>query len=129
MTDLARCRILLVEDEYMLALDLQTQLEDVGAVVLGPEPSVAAALRRVADEPRIDAAVLDVNLGGEFVFPVAEALTARRVPFVFSSGYHDSVTRDRYPEVMNCTKPIDMRSLLKTLGTLIDGAIASTDTP
>jgi DNA-binding response OmpR family regulator len=120
MTDLACCRILLVEDEYLLALDLQSELEDIGVVVLGPEPSVAGALRRVADEPRIDAAVLDVNLGGEFVFPVADALRARGVPFIFCSGYHDSVTRDRYPDVVNCAKPVDRRRLLNSLRDLVD---------
>lgn len=119
MNDLAHCCILLVEDEYMLAADLQNELEDMGATVLGPEASVEGALRCVSKEARIDAAVLDVNLGGEFVFPVADALLARQVPFIFSSGYHDGLTRERYPDVVNCPKPINMRLLVRTMRDLL----------
>ena len=118
MAELDGCRILVVEDEYMLAQDLQSELEGLGAVVIGPEPSLSRALDRLADEPRIDVAVLDVNLGGESAFPVADALIARQVPFLFSSGYEDGVTRARYPQVLKCDKPFNMRSLLKALQTL-----------
>jgi len=114
-------RILLVEDEYMLARDMKNELRDVGAVVLGPEGSVAQALQRVTAEPKIDAAVLDVNLGGEMSFQVADALQARRVPFVFSTGYEDTVTQDRYPGVAKCDKPLDMHALMKVLQELIAG--------
>ncbi|MEG3084578.1 response regulator [Sphingomonas sp. PB2P12] len=124
MTELAECRILLVEDEYMLALDLQNELEDRGAFILGPEASVDGALRRVAQESRIDAAVLDVNLGGEFVFPVADALLARHVPFIFSSGYEDGVTRGRYPDIVNCGKPINMSHMLQTIRHMLNAAIS-----
>lgn len=120
MTELAQCRILLVEDEYMLAFDLLSELEDRGAIVLGPEASVDAALRRVANESRIDAAVLDVNLGGEFAFPVADALRARQVPFMFSSGYEDGVTRERYPDIVNCAKPINMPRMLQTIHRMVN---------
>ena len=118
---LERCRILLVEDEYMLAQDLRRELEDVGAVVLGPEPSVKLALARVATEAHIDAAVLDVNLAGERVFPVADALAARNVPFLFSTGYQDEIIERRFPGATTCDKPIDTRRLLNTLQNMVHG--------
>lgn len=115
MVDVAGYHILVVEDEYMLAEDLRTELEDAGAVVIGPEPSVSRAAARVADEQRIDFAVLDVNLGGETVFPVADALQARRVPFVFATGYEEQILGDRYPGAVRCDKPVDFRDLLRAL--------------
>ena len=122
MTDLDHCRILVVEDEYMLARHLQRELEYLGAVILGPEPSIRRALDRVAHEARIDVAILDVNLGGELSFPVADALLAQQVPFVFSSGYENSVTRIRYPAVPTCNKPYVIGNLLKVLQALIQDA-------
>jgi len=112
-------RILVVEDEFLLAEDMRYELEDAGAIVLGPEPSVALGLARIAAEPRIDAAVLDVNLGGERVFPIADALAAKQVPFIFVSGYEDMVVRDRYPNVTKCDKPINTRRVVEALDRLI----------
>jgi DNA-binding NtrC family response regulator len=109
------CRILVVEDEYMLACDLRQELEDAGAVVVGPEPSVARALSRISNEGRIDAAVLDVNLGGESAFPIADALAAEGIPFVFASGYGDDAVATRYPGTVNCSKPLNMAALLTSL--------------
>lgn len=112
---LTHCRILVVEDEYMIARDLLMELEDAGAIGIGPEPSVAGALVRIRDEARIDAAVLDVNLCGESAFPVADALIARSVPFIFASGYEDDEMTRRYPGVVNCAKPFIFRSLKRSL--------------
>jgi CheY-like chemotaxis protein len=80
-------RILIVEDEYIIAADLAQLLEGLGVTVIGPVGSVADALALLAGEPAIDAAVLDVTLGTEKIFPVADALRARGVPFVFATGY------------------------------------------
>lgn len=109
------CRILVVEDEYMLARDLRRELEDAGAVVIGPEPSVERALSRIASEARIDAAVLDVNLAGEAAFPIADALIAKHTPFVFVTGYGEDATTKRYPGVVSCGKPLDVPTLLSAL--------------
>ena len=99
-----RC-ILVVEDEYLIAISLQDALEDAGSIVLGPAPSVDQAIKTIESEPRIDAAVLDVNLGGVLAYPVADMLIARNIPFVFTSGYEDNALRNRYAEVKNCRKP------------------------
>ena len=97
--------ILVVEDEYLIAMNLQDGLENAGSVVLGPVPSVEKAIKKIESEPHIDAAVLDVNLGGALAYPVADLLVARKIPFVFTSGYEDNVLRSRYSGVKNCPKP------------------------
>ena len=79
-------RILVVEDEPLVAMLEEDLLVEAGAQVVGPAPSVAQALALIGDGD-LDAAVLDVNLGKETVFPVAERLAALGVPFVFVTGY------------------------------------------
>lgn len=83
---LAGRRVLVVEDEAMIALLIQDLLADLGTVVVGPAARIeeALALARTAE---IDLAALDLNLGGEPVYPVAEALAERAIPFVFMTGY------------------------------------------
>jgi CheY-like chemotaxis protein len=108
-------RILIVEDEYLIALSLADGLESVGSVIVGPAPSVDKAIRHIESEPHIDVAVLDVNLGGERSFAVADMLVARKIPFIFTSGYEDDVLKTRYPQVKNCLKPYQFRSMEEAL--------------
>ncbi|MBB4197944.1 hypothetical protein CCR94_18840 [Rhodoblastus sphagnicola] len=82
----ARARVLIVEDEALVAFALEETLADFGYDVVGPAPSVRAAMKLIASD-RIDAAILDVNLGGETIDPVARALAAANIPFVFTTGY------------------------------------------
>lgn len=112
---LDKYRILVVEDDYMLARDLRQELEDAGMVVIGPEPSVGRALFRIAGEARIDAAVLDVNLGDELAFPIADALIVKHIPFVFATGYEEYLVSTRYPDAVSCNKPLDVSALLRSL--------------
>lgn len=112
-------RILAVEDEYFLADELDRELKAAGAVVLGPVPSVAAALEALASDRTPDAAVLDVNLGGQMAHPVADALLARNVPFVFMTGYDLATLPERFAGVPRLEKPIDTRVILSELGRLI----------
>jgi CheY-like chemotaxis protein len=108
-------RILVVEDEYLIAMNLQDGLENAGSVVLGPVPSVEKAIKKIESEPHIDAAVLDVNLGGALAYPVADLLVARKIPFVFTSGYEDNVLRSRYSGVKNCPKPYLFQAIEEAL--------------
>ncbi|QQP89897.1 response regulator [Skermanella sp. TT6] len=78
-------RVLVVEDEVLVAMAVKETLERFGCVVVGPVGRVRRAMELVGAE--LDAAVLDVNIAGERVFPVAEALTSRGVPVVFTTGY------------------------------------------
>lgn len=113
------CRILLVEDEYLLADDLTHVLEQSGAVVLGPVPSVDGALAMIDTEPRIDAAVLDVNLQGAMSFPVADALLARGVPFTFATGYDPWMFPARFAALPRLEKPFRPERLAEKLGPLL----------
>jgi CheY-like chemotaxis protein len=88
MRSLQGLRLLVVEDEAMIAMLIEDLLTDLGCVVVGIAGTVAkgVAMARSKDLA-LDGAILDVNLGGEKVFPVAEALAARGVPFIFLTGY------------------------------------------
>lgn len=112
-----RCRrLLVVEDEYVIALDLAHTLEDAGAEVVGPLSTVEDALDYVANEgDRLDAAVLDVNLRNERVYPVADALAARGIPFVLTTGYDRSTIPATYAAAPHCQKPIDKAWLMRLL--------------
>jgi CheY-like chemotaxis protein len=108
-------RILVVEDEYLIASDLASWLEDQGNEVIGPAPTVDDALALLDTNPLPEAAVLDINLGNEQVFPVADALQAANVPFVFMSGYDAKLIPGHYGDVPRCTKPMDRANLLRAL--------------
>jgi CheY-like chemotaxis protein len=111
---LAGRRVLVVEDEAMIALMQVSLLESAGCTVVGPVRRVDAALRAIA-EHRVDVAVLDINLFGEPVYPVADALTRRNVPFVFLTGYGDEEIPPVYRTRRRLVKPWDERELLETL--------------
>jgi len=114
--DLAGLRVLVVEDEMLVCLLVEDTLGDEGCVVVGPAASVGEALRMTETEA-FDAAVLDVNVGGEKAYPVAEALEARGIPFLFVSGYGQSAVPGDRPAWRVCAKPFraaDMVQMLKT---------------
>lgn len=115
-------RLLLVEDQYLLALQLADVLEDAGVQVLGPVACVADALELIDKAPEIDAAILDVNLAGEAVFAVADELRARRVPFAFATGYDPQLMPPRFRDVEVCQKPIDGASVRNAVGRLRSAA-------
>lgn len=112
-------RILVVEDEYFLADDVRDALTQAGAEVLGPAPSVEEAAALIAQEARIDAAVLDVNLRGDLVFPVADALRARGVPFAFATGYDRWTLPDRFTDALRVEKPLQARTIADMLAPLL----------
>lgn len=112
-------RVLVVEDEYMLADDLTMELEDSGAVVIGPVGTVHDALAMIAGTSQIDAAILDVSLRGEMVFPAADLLVERNVPFLFTTGYDASVFPTRFAHVPRCEKPLSMARVTKAIGSLM----------
>jgi len=116
---LAECRVLIVEDEYMLADDLRMQLENVGAVILGPVGTLEDAIALIKDEKVIDGAILDVNLRGETVSLAADLLLERHVPFVFTTGYDASTIPPRFSQIVRCEKPVNIRLVTQALGRLI----------
>jgi DNA-binding response OmpR family regulator len=112
-----RPRVLVVEDELLIAESLLANLQDYGVDVVGPFGTVTDVLRLLAanDSP-IDLTLLDVNLRGEPAFPVAEALRARRIPFVFMTGYSESAIPDSYRDVPLLEKPVATEDILRVLG-------------
>lgn len=105
----------MVEDEYLIALQVETSLGDAGAEVVGPVGTLRGALNAVSGAGRLDAAVLDINLRGETVYPLADALVARGVPFVFATGYDQATIPERYAGVAVCDKPPALADLLAVL--------------
>ena len=99
-------RLLVVEDDYVTAEDLKAELESLGAEVLGPVPDLADAFDRLAAGPAPDAAILDINLGGEMVFPLADLLQERRIPFVFAMGYDEWAIPEPYATLPRLDKPL-----------------------
>jgi len=116
-------RILVVEDEYLIADDMRGALLDAGAEVLGPVPTVDAAMSLMAAEHQLDAALLDINLRGTMVFDLADTLTSRAVPFVFATGYDNSAIPDRFADVPRLEKPVKPRRVLAAFGLLLGGQV------
>jgi CheY-like chemotaxis protein len=110
-------RILVVEDELLLVDEMRDELEGEGAQVVGPANSVREALDLLSPEAAPDAAILDVSLQGEMVYPVADALLARGIPFVFVTGYEARVIPLAYTCIPRIDKPVRMQSLLQVLAT------------
>ena len=113
-------RVLVVEDESLVAMLLETILEDMGCSPVGPVATVDEGLAMVAAETSLDAALLDVNVAGREVFPIAEALKARGVPFVFSTGYGEGGLPDAWRGQATVQKPFTESAirdaLLKAMG-------------
>lgn len=97
-------RVLVVEDEMMIALLIEDTLCDLGAEVVGPASHLDAALRLAGDGP-LDAAILDVNIRGGNSYPVADILAERGIPFIFCSGYSDWAIEARHRGRPRLAKP------------------------
>ncbi len=98
-------RVLIVEDESLVAMLLETILEDMGCITVGPAANIDDGLALATDGEHLDAALLDVNVAGRQVFPVAEALKARGVPFCFSTGYGEGGLPDEWRGQPTIQKP------------------------
>jgi ActR/RegA family two-component response regulator len=110
-------RLLIVEDDYFIATDLARGLEKLGLQVIGPAGSVRDALNLIeAEGEALDGAVLDIHLGQERAFPIADALEERGVPFVFVTGYDATAIPEAYAGKPRCEKPVDKDLLLRMLG-------------
>jgi CheY-like chemotaxis protein len=118
-------RILVVEDEAAISLLLEDMLLDFGCEVVGPAGRLAAALDLAASEA-FDLAILDVNVAGEPIYPVAEALEERKVPFVFSTGYGSAGIKEPYRDRPVVQKPFAQNDLRqRLLSALQNGCSAS----
>lgn len=103
-TGLAGARVLLVEDETLIMMLLEDVLEELGCSVAGSAATLRQA-QELAGTAEADVAILDVNLGGDPVFPVAESLAARNIPIVFASGYGAAGIPERWQGYATLPKP------------------------
>lgn len=114
-------RILVVEDEFLVASLIQDFLETAGCRVAGPIARLAEAVK-AAQVETCDAAVLDVNLGGHRVYPVAEVLSRRRIPFVFVTGYDADALPSEYHQRPMVHKPFRVKELLNAVFDVVNSA-------
>ncbi len=98
-------KVLLVEDESLVAMLLETILEDMGCTPVGPASNIEEGKRLAETETDLSCALLDVNVSGQTVFAVAEALQKRGIPFVFSTGYGESGLPDEWRGRPTIQKP------------------------
>ena len=112
-------RILIVEDEWILAEDLEVSLREVGFDIAGPVPSVKAALH-ILETEAVDAAILDITLNNETSFPIAAALVERRVPFLFVTGHAEAFLPTEMKDKILLSKPLDIDVLGENLETLLE---------
>jgi len=113
-------RLLVVEDEALVAMMIEHMLDDIGCIVVEVAGTVSRGLALAADEAlAVDGAILDVNLGGEKVYPVAEALRARHVPFIFSTGYGIDGIAAEFSQVPALAKPYQQAALEVMLASIL----------
>ncbi|MDP3659182.1 response regulator [Phenylobacterium sp.] len=115
--DLAGLRVLVVEDEMMVSMLIEDMLGDLGCTVVGPASRLDEAIA-LANASELDCAVLDVNLGGQPIFPLADILRARGAPFAFATGYGDAGLRDVDKGSLVLQKPFRETDLARILGEL-----------
>lgn len=110
---LAELRIFVAEDEALVAMDLKYALVDAGAEVVGPVSTVAAGFKLLESAEGVDGAILDVDLRGELVFPLAEFLRDAGVPIVFHTARGDREEfSQNYPDAILCIKPTQPHILI-----------------
>ncbi len=111
-------RVLIVEDEYLIRMLLEDMLADLGYGVAAAVGTVAEA-SEFATSGDFSAAILDVNLDGQEIFPVADILAGRSLPFVFVTGYGENSLPDRYRDRPALQKPFQAEQLSATLADLL----------
>lgn len=120
---LSGLRILVVEDEFFLAADLEDALTRAGAEVVGPTADLDEAMCQV-EADGFDFAVVDVNLRGRFSYELADALVAREVPFVFATAYGRADIPMRHKDRPHIEKPYDPRTLVRSLARMSESGAA-----
>ena len=112
-------RILIVEDSPVVGPFTADLLEDIGCKVIGPAPNMAAA-RELIDAADFDAALMDIHIRGERVFPLCEALEAKGVPFILTSGYADWAMPDQWRDRPRLQKPYTLEQVVEELRRILE---------
>ena len=116
--DAAGARLLVAEDEFLVYLALEEELRGNGFVVAGPYSSLFATQEALGRE-QFDLALLDINMGGEMIWPIADELISRKIPFLFLTGYSAESLPERFRETPRLCKPYDPAELLKQIRALL----------
>jgi two-component SAPR family response regulator len=117
-TSLKDKRVLIVEDQYLVAADLDRAVTRLGGVIVGPVASTEAARAEIA-RSAIDLAFLDVNLDDKMVFPLADELQNRGIPFVFATGHDASILPERFKSRLRLEKPFTVHSVREVIRQLL----------
>jgi two-component SAPR family response regulator len=114
-------KVFFVEDETLVAFNLEDILHDLGCIVVGSAMRVDKALAQIATDLAIDVAILDVNIAGELVFPVAERLAELDVPIVFATGYNRDGLPARWHDRTILQKPYTQTDIERAIAAAIGG--------
>jgi CheY-like chemotaxis protein len=119
-------RVLILEDEPLIAMMVQDWLDELGCETVGPAGSASDALALMGGV-ELDGAILDVSLGGHDSFAVAAALRERAVPFAFATGHGADRIDAQFKDVPTLLKPYDFEKVRQVLATLLDGCLAPSE--
>src|SRR5215208_7174598 len=120
-----KCRVLVIEDEALIAMLIEDMIHDSGDEMAGSAGKLTDAVA-LAQEIQADVALLDINLGGALAYPVADVLRERGVPIVFTSGYGSAALIQRFQDCPILDKPFDQHSLERAIGTALRSGAGST---
>ena len=116
MTAQSPKRVLVVEDEMVISMLVEAMLAELGHTVVGPAPTLAAALNLARSKAgEFDVAILDINLGGERSFPVAHLLSDQGAPFIFATGYGSRGLDEPFRDAITLNKPFQLQDLAAAL--------------
>ena len=119
--ELSNRRVLVVEDEMMIAMLIEDMLEEFGCTLVGPATTVPRALDLIAKE-NVEIAVLDLNLDGQDTYAIADALRQKNVPFIFATGYGSTGLRQEYGNRPVLQKPFQSQALESALAGALTGS-------
>jgi CheY-like chemotaxis protein len=119
--ELSNRKVLIVEDEMMIAMLIEDMLEEFGCKLVGPATSVPRALELI-DNESIEIAVLDLNLDGTDTYAIADALQRKNVPFIFATGYGSTGLRQEYGNRPVLQKPFQQKDLEMALAEALGGS-------
>ena len=126
MGEKPRCRVLVVEDEAMIAMLVEDMVLDFGSEVVGPVANMNDA-SNLARSAELDAAILDINVGGSVIFPVADILSERGIPLIFATGYGSRGLPPRFQNSPTLPKPFSYESLEAALRSALAGQPCHTE--
>jgi CheY-like chemotaxis protein len=119
--ELSNRKVLVVEDEMMIAMLIEDMLDEFGCKLVGPATSVPRALDLIGKE-QVEIAVLDLNLDGQDTYAIADALQQKNVPFIFATGYGSTGLRQEYGNRPVLQKPFQAKDLENALAEALSGS-------